>query len=159
LNTLKFAHKGELFKIVEGGKLQRELMRQSSGLEKAEYAKKKEDLSMYIKKAPKLPIGYILERGPVRLTAKQIEKFKQIYLINSNRNAAKPLMGNIGCGFNADYCLSFYHKEDRVDYVFCFSCNLYKVYINRVYQDKINFFIYSEDEFKDLIHLIMSNHQ
>jgi hypothetical protein len=64
-------------------------------------------------------------------------------------------MGNIGCGFNADYCLSFYNKDDRIDFMFCYSCNLYKVYINGVYQEKINFFIYSEVEFKDLIHQIM----
>ena len=103
-----------------------------------------------------MPIGYILEGGPVSLTAKQIEKFKQIYLINSNRNAEKPLMGNIGCGFNADYCLSFYHEEDRVDYVFCFSCNQYKVFIDGVYQKNISSFIYVEESLKELIHQITS---
>ena len=157
LKVLMNAKKSELFKIVETGKLKRDLMRQT--LDNEEFAKKKQELLVFIENAPKLYKGFILESGPVILTKKQIEKFRKIYFDNLNRNAAKPLMGNIGCGFNADYCLSFYHKEDRVDFIFCFSCNLYKVLINSAQPQEIKLFLYVEEELKEFVFHLMSKNK
>ena len=148
-DCLKYSWKCKIYKVVEPGKLLRDLMVSSVGSE--DRKQKREELNKYIASANKINNAYIIKAVGHNLSSGAIRQFNDIYHKNKKIEEESPLFGNLGCGFNADYCLSFYYKKQRMDFVFCFSCCQYKVYSNGKNSDGTRLFIYVEEELKELI--------